>query len=78
MKPLAKAPRLHPKLEGSGMTTHQNLLHSVWSDHRISSICSSMENVQQMEENTLAARSFKARFQTTFAGRSRRSHRCTP
>jgi hypothetical protein len=34
-------------------------LQKVWSDPRIASICSSIENVQQMEQNTMAARAFK-------------------
>ena len=59
MRPFAKAPKQHPKLEGTGLTTHQMVLHSVWSDPRIASICSAMENIQQLEENTTAARSFK-------------------
>jgi aryl-alcohol dehydrogenase-like predicted oxidoreductase len=56
MRPFAKAPKTHPGLEGTGLTTHQNVLQSVWSDKRIASICSAIENVQQMEENTMAAR----------------------
>jgi aryl-alcohol dehydrogenase-like predicted oxidoreductase len=58
MRPFAKAPKTHPKLEGTDLTTHQVVLQSVWSDLRIASICSSMENIQQMEENTVAASSF--------------------
>lgn len=58
MRPFAKAPKTHPKLERTDLTTHQVVLQSVWSDPRIASICSAMENIQQMEENTVAARSF--------------------
>jgi len=59
MKPFAKAPKKHPTLDEVGLTTHQSLLHAVWSDPRIASICSSMDNVMQLEENSQAARLFK-------------------
>jgi uncharacterized protein len=59
MKPFAKAPKKQPELEKVGLTTHQALLHAVWSDPRIASICSSMDNLGQMDENTLAASLFK-------------------
>ena len=58
MKPFAKAPKQNPACEKLGLTTQQALLHAVWSDPRISSICSSMENVQQLQENSEAARGF--------------------
>ncbi|RKX41322.1 MAG: aldo/keto reductase, partial [Verrucomicrobia bacterium] len=38
---------------------HQLVLQAVWSDPRIASVCSSIENVQQMEQNTMAARVYK-------------------
>jgi aryl-alcohol dehydrogenase-like predicted oxidoreductase len=59
MKPFAKAPKKQPELEKVGLTTHQALLHAVWSDPRIASICSSMDNLGQLDENTLAASVFK-------------------
>ncbi len=58
MRPFAKAPKQHPKLESSGLTTQQTLLQAVWSDERIASLCSSIDNVQIMEENCLAARRY--------------------
>ena len=58
MQAFKKAPVAHPSLEGTGLTTHQTVLHTVWSDPRISSVCSAMENFQQMEQNSVAARSF--------------------
>ena len=58
MRPYTKAPKQHPKLEGTGLTTHQMVLHRVWSDPRIASICSAMESIQEMEENSVAARKF--------------------
>jgi predicted aldo/keto reductase-like oxidoreductase len=59
MKPFAKAPKKHPTMDEVGLTTHQALLHAVWSDERIASICSSMENVGQIEENAMAATLYK-------------------
>ncbi|MCX6894001.1 MAG: aldo/keto reductase, partial [Verrucomicrobia bacterium] len=41
------------------LTTHQAILHAVWSDPRISSICNALENVGQIESSTAAARSYK-------------------
>jgi hypothetical protein len=38
---------------------HQAVLHACWSDPRIASICSMLENVGQIETNTAAARSYK-------------------
>jgi aryl-alcohol dehydrogenase-like predicted oxidoreductase len=58
MRPFAKAPKQHPAIEHTGLTTHQLVLQQVWSDPRIASVCSAIENVQQMEENTIAARQF--------------------
>ncbi len=54
-----KAPVSHPDLEETGLTTHQVVLQTVWSDPRIASVCSNIENVQQMEQNTMAARIYK-------------------
>lgn len=59
MRPFAKAPKNNPELEKVGLTTHQGILHAVWSDPRISSICSAMENIQQLQENAEAAVKFQ-------------------
>jgi uncharacterized protein len=59
MRPFAKAPKKNPALEEVGLTTQQGILHEVWSDHRIASICSSMDNIQQMQENSEAALKFQ-------------------
>ena len=48
-----------PDFDKLGLTTHQAMLHAVWSDPRIASACVQLENVGQMEENAAAARSFK-------------------
>jgi hypothetical protein len=42
-----------------GLTTNQGLLQAVYSDPRISAVCSAINNVSEMEANTAAARNFK-------------------
>lgn len=59
MRQAKHAPRKIPEFESLGLTTQQAVLQAVWSDPRIASICSAMENVQQLEENTQSARAFK-------------------
>ncbi|MEM9158356.1 MAG: aldo/keto reductase [Verrucomicrobiota bacterium] len=59
MRPFANMPKQHPELEKKGLTSHQTLLQSVWSDERISSICSAMETEQEIIENTEAARTYE-------------------
>jgi len=58
MQAFKKAPVSHPSLEETGLSTHQVVLQAVWSDPRIASVCSAIENIQQMEQNTMAARTF--------------------
>lgn len=48
-----------PEFDKLGLTTHQAVLHAVWSDSRISSICNMIDNVGMMETSTAAARSYK-------------------
>jgi uncharacterized protein len=52
-------PKRLPELDKLGLTTHQAVLHSVWSDPRISSVCNMIDNVDQMTTSTAAARSYK-------------------
>ena len=59
MRPFASMPKQHPELEKQGLTSHQALLQQVWSDERISSICSAMENEGHIIENTGAARTYQ-------------------
>ncbi len=59
MRALKQVPQRIPELDKLGLTPHQGILHAVWSDPRIASDCSAMENVQQMEQNTAACRNFK-------------------
>jgi len=59
MRNTKDVPKRLPKLDKLGLTTHQAVLHSVWSDPRISSICNMIDNVDQMQNSTAAARSYK-------------------
>ena len=59
MRSTKDVPKRLPELDKLGLTTHQAVLHSVWSDPRIASVCNSIENVDQMQSNTAAARSYK-------------------
>lgn len=49
-----------PEFEKLGLTTHQALLQAVWSDHRISSICNSVRNFDQMKSSIASAHDYKA------------------
>jgi predicted aldo/keto reductase-like oxidoreductase len=59
MRALGDVPKRIPEFDKLGLTTHEALLHAVWSDPRISSICSMINNVGEMDMNAGAARSFK-------------------
>lgn len=54
-----KVKRLMPDLAERKLSPHQGLLHAIWSDERISSVCISMRNTDQIRENTDAARRFE-------------------
>jgi hypothetical protein len=57
-------PKRVPDFDKLGLTTHQAMLHAVWSDPRISVTCCQMENVGQLQENATAARSYKTPLKT--------------
>ncbi len=59
MRSTKDVPKRLPELDKLGLTTHQAVLHSVWSDPRISSICNMIDNVDQMTASAAAARSYK-------------------
>ena len=59
MRAVADAPKFLPQFEEMGLTTHQAVLHAVWSDERFTSICSAMPNLKILTENSEAARKFK-------------------
>jgi len=52
-------PKRLPEFDKLGLTTHQAVLHAVWTDPRISSVCNMIDNVTIMESSTTAARNFK-------------------
>ncbi len=59
MRSAGDVPARIPEFDKLGLTTHQGLLQAVYSDPRISAICSAINNVAEMEANTTAAREFK-------------------
>jgi uncharacterized protein len=59
MRNTKDVPKRLPELDKIGLTTHQAVLQSVWSDPRISVVCNAIENVDQMTSSTAAARSYK-------------------
>jgi aryl-alcohol dehydrogenase-like predicted oxidoreductase len=56
---LAEVPKHVPDLKERGLKPFQALLHAIWTDERISSCCVSMRNLDQITENTEAARKFE-------------------
>ncbi len=60
MRTTKDVPKRLPEFDKLGLTTHQAVLHSAWSDPRISAIVNMIDNVDQMQSSTAAARSYKA------------------
>ncbi len=48
-------PRRLPQFEALGLSTHQALLQAVWSDPRITAVCNSVKNLDQMRSSLEAA-----------------------
>lgn len=59
MRSAGEVPARIPEFDKLGLTTNQALLQAVFSDQRISAVCSMINNVGEMEANTAAAREFK-------------------
>ena len=59
MRSTKDVPKRLPELDKLGLTTHQAVLQAVWSDPRISVVCNMIDNVDQMQNSTAAARSYK-------------------
>ena len=59
MRSTKDVPKRLPEFDKLGLTTHQAVLHSAWSDPRISAVCNMIDNVDQMSASTAAARSYK-------------------
>lgn len=55
----AEAAKLLPKFKEMGLTPYQAVLQAVWTDERITSICSAMQNMDVLKDNAEAARTFK-------------------
>ena len=64
MRDVKDVPKRLPEFEKLGLNVHQAKLHACWSDPRISAICNMIENVDQMQASTDAARSFKEPLKT--------------
>jgi hypothetical protein len=60
MRSTRDVPKRLPEFDKLGLTTHQAVLHAAWSDPRISVVCNMIDNVDQMQSSTTAARSYKA------------------
>ncbi len=48
-----------PLLKERNLSPYQGLLHAIWTDERISSVCVSMRNTDQLRENAAAARNYE-------------------
>ena len=59
MRDTNDVPKRLPEFDKLGLDVHQAKLHACWSDPRISAICNNIENVDQMQNSTTAARSYK-------------------
>ena len=59
MRAVKAAPNFLPEFEKMGLTPHEAVLHAVWSDERISSICSDMPNLEILRANAAAAKKFQ-------------------
>jgi hypothetical protein len=59
MRSTHDVPKRLPELDKLGLTTHQAVLQAVWSDPRIAVVCNMIDNVDQMQSSTAAARSYK-------------------
>jgi hypothetical protein len=59
MRGTQDVPKRLPELDKLGLTTHQAVLQAAWSDPRISVVCNMIDNVDQMQSSSAAARSYK-------------------
>ena len=55
----ADVPKRLPEFDKLGLTTHQALLHAVWSDPRITAVCNRMQNADDMQSSVAAAKGYK-------------------
>ena len=59
MRNTSDVPKRLPEFDKLGLTTHQAVLQACWSDPRISVVCNMIDNVNQMQASSAAARSYK-------------------
>jgi predicted aldo/keto reductase-like oxidoreductase len=59
LKFLGQVSKKVPGLKERGFSPYQGLLQAIWTDERISTCCVSMKNLDQIAENTTAARKFE-------------------
>jgi predicted aldo/keto reductase-like oxidoreductase len=64
MRNVSDVPKRVPEFDKLGLTVHQAKLQAVWSDPRISAVCNNIENVNQMDASTSAARKYKEPLKT--------------
>ncbi len=62
-------PKRLPEFEKLGLTTHQALLQAVWSDSRISAICNSVRNFDQMKSSIASAQGYTAPLEVSLLAR---------
>lgn len=62
-------PKRLPEFEKLGLTTHQALLQAVWSDPRISAVCNSMRNFDQMKSSIASAHGYRAPLEISLIAR---------
>jgi len=56
---LDEVARRVPVLAEKKLTPYQGLLHAIWTDERLSAVCTTMRNTDHIRENTAAARRFE-------------------
>ncbi len=59
MRAADQMPEVIPEFEKLGLTKYAAVLHAVWTDERFASICSHMQNIKIVKENSESARTFK-------------------
>ena len=64
LRDVKDVPQRLPEFDKLGVTVHQAKLQACWSDPRISAVCNMIDNVDQMQSSTAAARNFKEPLKT--------------
>ncbi len=69
LRHVGNVPKHLPEFEKLGLTTHQALLQAVWSDTRISAVCNSVKNFDQMKSSIASAHGYKAPLEISLVDR---------